>query len=110
MKFKAIILSLCFAVYFIDTLAVAATIKMDPDKKMCCKKMMSKHKIPTKCPEKPNDCTKDCFNCPLLYVTTLSPFVFISTHIFSFERKYYSSDSIIAHGYHPTAWKPPNFS
>lgn len=69
---------------------------------------MAKHKVPTKCPRKSKDCTKDCFNCPFAYLSTLANPISIIT-ISSLIKNNYSLMNVDAvHEYHSEHWKPPD--
>jgi hypothetical protein len=107
LKFKAFILFICFVVYFFDTLSAASHFKMKETKSSCCKKMMAKHKMPSKCPSKSKDCTSDCFNCPLTYVVTLTPAVSLTVSSVPFQNNFFFYSTSFESQYCSKAWKPP---
>ena len=107
MKLKAIILLLCFSVYFIDNFAAASSKNMKTEKSMCCK-MKAKMPAHQSCPQKHKDCGNSCFNCPLFYSTTLPSVISISISSFQIEKRYTILPQQKTRTYHTEIWKPPN--
>jgi hypothetical protein len=91
-------------------MAAASHFKMKETKSSCCKKMMAKHKMPSKCPSKSKDCTSDCFNCPLNYVVTLAPSVSLTVASVAFQADFSFYAKTFESRYCSKAWKPPRIS
>ena len=70
-------------------------------------KMMAQHKVPVKCPNKPKDCTKDCFNCPFGYLSTLANPISINVVSSLFENNYSLMNVDALYEFHSEHWKPP---
>lgn len=105
---KATILSLCFFVYFFDTTAAISHLQMSSQKETCCKKSMAKHKEQGQCPRDKKDGTKDCFNCPLDYLATITTAVSIFPSSIPFHKFYSPFTGSFLSGYQSKAWKPPD--
>ncbi|HEY6956809.1 MAG TPA: hypothetical protein VI385_16270 [Flavisolibacter sp.] len=105
---RATIVLLCFFVYFFDTTAAVSHFKESSRKQSCCKKMTVRHKMPAKCPQDKKDCTRDCFNCPLSYLATITATISIYPVSISFHPSYSSVTAAYLKGYQPKVWKPPD--
>ena len=109
LQLKAFILTLCFLIYFFDTIAAVNAMQPVNKSSSCCAKMKGVHATPISCPKKTTkNCVNDCINCPLFYTTTLSPFLFISIETFSVKKRYPSFSHYQVSDYFSKAWKPPN--
>ena len=107
MKIRTAILFLCFVIYFADTLAVSVFLN-PKENHGCCAKMKAKKNVPAECPKKSRDCSTDCINCPLLYVTIVPAFFSLPDTSGGLVIKYGGFVNDVISGYHQKAWKPPN--
>ena len=91
-------------------MAAAHIVQTARPKMMCCKKMNAGKPTPQKCPKEKGDCAKECFNCPLFYVSTLAQNVVITDPSFTPGKAWLFFKMDMLWKYDSKAWKPPILS
>ena len=96
-------------IFMIDTLAVNYIVVVQEEDDECCMQLVCQAVAPKDCPAEKGDCQSECFNCPLLYVTTLPSSISISINFILLIKSYPSFQNDFVTGYASKAWKPPRF-
>lgn len=108
MNSKAFILLLHFSVYIFSGFVVANNNEAKPGKNMCCSRMATKQQHPKKCPGPSQNKTANCYDCPLVYIATLTPSVSISLQSFIVKTEFNLSQNDELSKFLSAVWKPPN--
>ena len=110
MNGKALILLLHFSVYIFSGFALTNHNETKPGKNMCCSQMAAKHQHPKKCPGPSQNKTTNCYDCPLIYIATLTPAVTISLQSITIKKEFGLKQDDKLNKFHSAVWKPPNVS
>ena len=125
LKVKALILLICFGVYFLDILkTIEVCDRMEQelgcsvDTESCvemsscsnlnaCNEKESDNSVPEKCPSQTNDCTTICISCPQNYVTVIPACISITLYSFHIKKAFPEYQESLISEFQSKAWKPP---
>ena len=96
-------------IYMVDTIAVNYMVVFPGEENECSIQLTCEENTPKECAPEQGDCQTECFNCPLLYVTTLPASFSISINFILLSKTYPSFQNDLVSEYASKAWKPPRF-